>query len=275
MKPYKPYAPYSDADFRKFVTRLVLFGVLIIAVFAGLCYFIDATGNRPIKGAVTDEAEKAALDIEFEQFVGEGHNLRGCSYIKTATSNRLDLGFGPLYTAHDYQFIVGKTGAVAAIGYGTVKGKNLNLSPNPEVGSQIYILYFDGYVAPREWWNHAAFSTTVHGVLMDDGQFLPEVFIILPWPDWMDFDNPPLIDTVEAPAWYWDGSAYVGPDSTDSSDPSSHALSSQTQFHGAPSGALLLAKDHTNNAKPPPNASTHCKNHSSALAKSPEKHKRY
>lgn len=204
-KPYKPYAPYSKADYKWFF----LLGALLVAVLVAGYFAIVYPDGRPAKGTVTNKAEVAILDEEFGDFIGEGHNLGNCTYIKFPASDHLEAGYGPLYAIVNSQLLIGKTGTVAAITYGIRRGRELSLLPEPVVGSQCYILVLDGYTMPEELWNRPAFNGMVRGLPLANGQFLDEAFILMPWPDWMDFDNPPLIDELEAPTWYWDGNAYV------------------------------------------------------------------
>lgn len=201
----KSYAPYPGAD-RKWILP---FGALLIIILIAGYFAIVYPDGRPAKGTVTNKAEIAALDEEFGDFVGEGHNLGTCTYIKFPASDRMEVGYGPLYAIVNSQLLIGKTGTVAAITYGVRRGRELSLSPEPVAGSRCYILVLDGYTMSEELWNRPAFSGMVRGLPLANGQLLDEAFILMPWPDWMDFDNPPLINELEAPTWYWNGDTYA------------------------------------------------------------------
>jgi len=206
--------PKPQRSFR--ITPNIAIFIICLVVSAVFTLVVELTTDPidRVRGRITDKTEIAALNSEFEKFVGEGHNLSGCPYFKLAASQGEELAFGqgPLYVVRGYQVVVGQTGTIGAVAYGTFEGRKLILSAEPQVGSEICIMVIDGYTAPQAWWNRPAFSSVIYNTLRKGDIVVPEFCVLMSWSDGMDFDSPPLMEYYEGPYWYWDGANYVRSD---------------------------------------------------------------
>lgn len=210
MKRLKPTTPSANPIKLPKLTKIVwgiVSGIAVLAIFLCIQSHIKAAGPH---GTITDVARITAYDAEFADYIGPGHKLAEYHYVDAQISQRLGFGYGPLYDVAGYQVIIGKTGAVGAIAYGNYSYGEWHMYPGPDCDwTSAFILVFDGCVAPEEWWSHPVLASMLYGVPTTDSQYLPELMVWVPWPDWFDFDNPPADAVIEAQSWYWNGNQYV------------------------------------------------------------------
>lgn len=207
LKPAKSAGPTKTPKLGKTFAIGVLLSLAAIAVFAVILTYIKAPGP---KGTITDPTRIATYDSEFADFIGPGAKLAEYYYVDAKISQQLGFGYGPLYDIAGHQVIIGKTGAVGAIAYGNYTYGEWHLYPGPDCDwTEAFILVFDGCVAPEEWWSRPVLATMLYGVPTTDGQYLPELMVWVPWPDWMDFNDPPTDATFQAQSWYWNGNQFV------------------------------------------------------------------
>lgn len=192
---------------RAFVLSAIILCAATVVILIFALFRVETVGPQ---GTITDPARIATYDTEFSDYIGSEHDVAEYCYLETGISNRLEFGYGPLYDVAGFQVIIGKTGAIGAIAYGSYEHGEWHMYPGPDCDwTKAFVLVFDGCVAPQEWWNRPVLASMLYGVPTTDGRYLPELMVWVPWPDWMDFDNPPSDATIEAQSWYWNGSQYV------------------------------------------------------------------
>lgn len=182
----------------------------ILLCVAAVALYLFSAKPASLPGAITDPDRIATYDAEFVDYVGSDHRITEYCYVDSQISQQLDFGYGPLCDVAGYQVIVGQTGTVGVVAYGSYSRGKWDMYPGRDCDwSTIFILVFDGCVAPQEWWNRPVTASMFYDIPTTDGGYLPELMIWIPWPEWFDFDNPPIDATIQAKPWYWDGSQYV------------------------------------------------------------------
>lgn len=144
------------------------------------------------------------VDVEFSDFIGEGHKIDQYGYVDfTLAHVNTDVGYGPLYSFYEHQIIVGKTGRIGAIAY-MIDGQPSKLYPTPQDNSSLFIVVFNDCIAPEAWWDHPL----THGTFRDNdtGNI---AYVVTPWDDDEDFDNPSSDPADQKYPWYWNGHNYV------------------------------------------------------------------
>lgn len=210
LKTLKPMQPASSTQLQKSQKTFAI--VILLSVVAAVALLVALLSIKTIgpRGTITEPDRIATYDAEFADYIGSGHNVVEYHYVDSQISRQLSFGYGPLYDVAGYQVIIGKTGAVGVIAYGKSTWGKWNMYPSPDRDwSAAFILVFDGCVAPQEWWNRPVSASMLYGVPTTDGGYLPELMVWVPWPDWLDFDNPPTEAIIETQSWYWDGNQYV------------------------------------------------------------------
>lgn len=231
-----PTQSVTSAKSRKTVTIVVLLSIIAVVLLGVVLCHVETIGPR---GTITDPERIAGYDTEFAEFIGAGHNVAEYHYVDARISDNLGFGYGPLYDVAGYQIIIGQTGAVGAIAYGDYSYGKWHMHPGPDSNwSAAYILVFDGCVAPQEWWNHPVLASMLYGVPTTDGQYLPELMVWVPWPDWFDFDNPPADAAFQGQSWYWNGNQFVPTNFVDDRFP---LISASQVSIKAPQGAFPLS----------------------------------
>lgn len=233
LKTPNPTQSVTSAKSRKTFTIVALLSIVVVVLLGVVLCHVETIGPR---GTITDPERIAGYDAEFAEFIGMGHNVAEYHYVDARTSNNLGFGYGPLYDVAGFQIIVGKTGAIGAIAYGKSTWGKWDMYPNPnEKGTSPFILVFDGCIAPQAWWGRPVLASMLYGIPTTDGNYLPELMVWVPWPDWIDFDNPPVDATIEAQSWYWNGERYVPTNFVEDQPPlfSTSQISVKAPFKGA------------------------------------------
>lgn len=212
--------------------------LIIIAMFCFVAKCLQAKSPELfIQGRVFSKVKVGALNSEFEDFRYAGSGLEDCFYVQYPVDQPSHLGFGPLYVAHDYQLVVGKTGQVAAIAYGFIRDNDFIILPAPQAGTICFLMVLDGYTAPTAWQNRHLSSVTLHDLVVD-GRYYETIFSLLLWPtDLSDDTYVVQFDTF----WYWDGQTYVESQSHGAASPAPDLPLSQISTLMAPQGAISIS----------------------------------
>ncbi len=195
---------------RNRIRPAIILLLIFLAAYALLGLLADSLAGTGPQGTISDPERIATFDAEFCNYIGSDHRVAKYHYVDAYISDRLEFGYGPLYDVAGYQVIIGKSGAVGAIAYGKYSHGRWDLYPGPhDEWTSAFILVFDGCVAPVAWWNRPLSASMLYDVPTSDGYYLPELMVWIPWPDELDFDDPPAEATIRAQSWYWNGHEYV------------------------------------------------------------------